>query len=283
MGSLARPVLPEAFARRMRGAGAYAQRLEELRTAIQGPARAGAVPTTIPELDELLHGGLGRGMVHEWIGVGEPPDDTRLPRPPVRTAHWSPALTLLMELTRSAAASPQDGRDHVVWIGPAVWPYPIALARAGAPGAPLALDRCLFVRATRPADRLWAADLALRSRAVAAVVADGSSFDLAATRRLQLAAEAGAGLCLLARPAWERAELSAAATRWLISRVPSSSMNRRWTVGLLRCKGLQPAAHAQRAWTLERDHATGALRLVPDLRDRPGETEARTPDVRRTG
>ena len=58
---------------------------------------------------------------------------------------------------------------------------------------------------------LWAIDLA-RCTAVAAVVADGSR--LAATRRLQLAAESGSALVLCARPPEEIDHLSAATTRW---------------------------------------------------------------------
>jgi protein ImuA len=130
---------------------------------------------------------------------------------------------------------------------------------------------------------LWATDLALRSRAAALVIADGSGFDLAATRRLQLAAEAGDGLCLLARPPWEQRELSAAATRWLVSCAPPQSTNQRWTVQLLRCKGQQPASNLQRVWILEQDHATGALRVAADVLDRSGEAEAGEARVRRIG
>ncbi|MCC6678291.1 MAG: hypothetical protein IT436_14225 [Phycisphaerales bacterium] len=162
-----------------------------------------------------------------------------------------------------------------------VWPYPGSLNSAGSDGARLSLEGCLFVRAGRPGDRLWATDLALRSRAAAAVIADGSGFDLGATRRLQLAAEAGDGMCLLARPPWERCELSAAATRWLVSRAACSSTDRRWTVELLRCKGMRPAAQSE--WVVEQDHATGALRVVADVLDRPGEAGVGSSGIRRTG
>jgi hypothetical protein len=66
------------------------------------------------------------------------------------------------------------------------------------------------------------------------VVADISGFDLAATRRLQLAAEAGRALALLTRSNREIKQLSAATTRWLVEpfvmpvdpRARASALNR---------------------------------------------------------
>jgi hypothetical protein len=86
------------------------------------------------------------------------------------------------------------------------------------------------------AARLWAIDLALRCPGVDVVVADASGLDMAATRRLQLSAEAGGALGLLARPEEELTELSAAATRWLVREQPSPGSNPRWQIQLLRCK-----------------------------------------------
>ncbi|MFM9996161.1 MAG: ImuA family protein [Phycisphaerales bacterium] len=260
-----------------------AARLTDLRSTMVR-ASSSVVPTGLGALDRALPGGgLGGGLVHEWIGVqdnaGEPSQQPAV----ARRTPWSPALTLLMEMAWRAAGSSRNGDGRLVWIGPGVWPYPVSLVRDGHAGQRTSLDRHLFVRASRPADRVWAIDLALRSRTAAAVIADGSGFDLAATRRLQLAGEAGDGLCLLARPPWERAELSAAATRWVVSCMPSSSMNRRWTVELLRCKGVQPASHTPRVWVLEQDRATRALRVAADVLDRPGEAEAGGTGVRRTG
>lgn len=243
-----------------------------------------AIAIGIPELDAALPGGgLARGGVHEWIGVQEMEGDPPLRATRAGRVAWSPPLTLLIEIAHSAAASSRDDGGRFVWIGEGVRPYAASLMGCGGSGAPMRLDKCLFVRAQRPADRLWATDLALRSRGAAVVIADGSGFDLAATRRLQLAAEAGGGLCLLARPPWERRELSAAATRWLVSDVACSSVNRRWTVELLRCKGLRPAPSAGRAWVLERDRATRSVRVVADVLDRPGETAVGGAGARRTG
>ncbi|QDU65879.1 ImuA family protein [Engelhardtia mirabilis] len=162
------------------------------------------------------------------------------------------ALTAQGELEASGA---RDER-WVLWIGRRVWPYPRTLTReggllecaakcvdatrstaplegarfelelgdaprarpGGATSARALLDRSLFID---PPDRkglLWAVDAALRCPSVAAVVADGSNLTMPASRRLQLAAEAGSGLCLLAKPPDEIRQLSAAATRWRVRR-----------------------------------------------------------------
>ncbi|MFO0831958.1 MAG: hypothetical protein U0637_08955 [Phycisphaerales bacterium] len=143
------------------------------------------------------------------------------------------------------------------------------------------LSSSLFLDAATPQDRVWAADLALRSGVCAAVVVDGSGFSMCATRRLQLATEAGGalamgGVCLLARPPREEKELSAATTRWVVRRAVGPAEVRRWSVELLRCKGMQPSAlHAvSRPWVVEHDHATGDLRMAADLRDGLGKTQA---------
>jgi hypothetical protein len=72
--------------------------------------------------------------------------------------------------------------------------------------------RSLFVDSRTEGDRLWAIDAALRCPGVV-VVADGSSLNTAATRRLQLAAEATGTIAFLARPAHEVKSISVAATR----------------------------------------------------------------------
>jgi len=268
------------------------QRLSALCGTFHGAPPAGFIPTQIHNIDETLPGGgLARGTVHEWIGIASPDDDQHPAPRANRLAHWSPPRSILIQVARSALAAPENGRRHTVWIGPAIWPYAHTLAHASDAGHPAMLERAVFVRAIEPADRLWAIDLALRNPSVAAVIADGSGFDLSATRRLQLAAEdkggdggmVGGVVCLLARPPWERSVLSAACTRWLVSCCPSSVHTRRWTVELLRCKGKQPASHAPRVWTLERDHATRHLRLAADLLDRPGEEGTGAMPIRRAG
>ncbi|MCG3121888.1 MAG: hypothetical protein GIKADHBN_00260 [Phycisphaerales bacterium] len=250
--------------------------------------------TGVQEIDESLPGGgLARGVVHEWIGVGEDGGafGGRVARRGWRGERWTPAMGLVVELARRAAV---EGRATVggartgwlIWIGREVWPYAPALSARG-----VSPRRCLFVRARREQDRLWAADLVLRSGTVSAsggvLVVNGSRFDIAATRRLQLAAEASGGVCIVARPPWEASELSAAGTRWLVSCAAGGSAGvKRWKVELVRCKAGGGMAGDGRAWVVERDHATGGMRVAGDVRDGPGEATVEAGwrgVVRRTG
>jgi protein ImuA len=131
--------------------------------------------------------------------------------------------------------------------------------------------RAVFVDPSGDAERLWAIDQALRCRGVACVIADGSRLEMAASRRLQLAAREGGTLGLLARPLGELGELSAARTRWRAQ--PAPNLEARWfpepawTLELLRCKGLRPTTDARR-WTVRVHHDTGDVSVVPDAPDR---------------
>ncbi len=140
----------------------------------------------------------------------------------------------------------------------------------------------IFVDPGNDVERVWAIDLALRSPAVATVVADGSGLKMAQSRRLQVAAMSGGGrdgggaLALLARPPRELRQHSVAATRWLVRDQPTIDEcdeideQPRWAVELLRCKGVQPVSEGARRWTVQRDHETGAVRLAADVRGRSG-------------
>ncbi|HZW06958.1 MAG TPA: hypothetical protein VFF65_07525 [Phycisphaerales bacterium] len=267
-----------------------------LRTACEGE-RITATPSLLTgwePIDRTLpQGGLAGAKVHEWIGVGSGD-----PAPPLDRC-WLPPLAILLSLAyraatcahRSGGAKGQAAQGRLLlWIGERVWPFPGSLTDR--PDDPR-LARSIFVRADHPGERLWAADLALRSGTAAAVIADGSRLDLSATRRLQLAAEAGGGLCFLARPPWERGELSAAATRWHVTTAQPMHHagtrgrthaplhpTRRWTVELLRCKGVQPSTAGTRRWILEHDRETRHGLVAAELLDRSGET---APAQRRHG
>lgn len=181
---------------------------------------------------------LERGAVHEWFG-DEPP------------------LGLFGALGRRAPGG------RVVWIGRDCW--------AHADPARLWLERSVFVDPGTAAERLWAIDQALRCPGVSCLVADGSGIDMAGSRRLQLAARAGGTLGLLARPPDEIRTLSAARTRWRVGPAPNPDARwypePRWTVELLRCKGMQPLTDARR-WIVRHCHDTGDVTLVPDAADR---------------
>lgn len=112
----------------------------------------------------------------------------------------------------------------------------------------------LLLDARDHAERLWAVDVCLRSPAVAAVIVDASGFDMAATRRLQLAAESRQGaLGLLVRPPHELSRLSAASTRWRV--IP----------------GRQPAVNSAAGPSTDRQDAHGRLD--------PGSPHARQPVI----
>src|SRR5205085_1331591 len=126
---------------------------------------------------------------------------------------WIPPLSLLAHLAQRTEPGPSDEPAvgilaPTLFIGRRVWPYPKSLVRAGSSSTDRAaarrlLAQSLFVDARDDGARLWAADLAVRCRAIAAVVVDASGFPMAATRRLSLAAAATGSLALLARPVEE--------------------------------------------------------------------------------
>lgn len=248
--------------------------LERLRGAIDAAANAGGqartwLSTGWPETDAMLSGGLKAGAVHEWFGLLPHPDTPRTGASRSLTL-WTPPLGVLVHLAACVRQGP--GREPigessvVVWIGRRVWPYGHALLHARS----ALFDSSLCVDATRTDDRFWAIDVALRcGGAGTTVVADASGLPLAASRRLQLAAEAGGALALLARPPWEESELSVAATRWRVRTVAAPSESQRWLIELVRCKG--PLAHASHAhpWTVERTDDGRLVSLPPGLVNRP--------------
>lgn len=167
--------------------------------------------------------------------------------------------------------------------GPVLWAceradlYPPALASLGLDPA-----RLICVAARRPAAVLAALEDALNARApLAAVVGEGgSTLDLTASRRLQLAAgRAGLPVFLLRRsprfddPAFLAPD--AAATRWRLAPLPSAPPRpgsddvpglgpARWRLDLLRCRGGVP-----HSWIVEAEDAPGCCRVVAELADRP--------------
>lgn len=182
---------------------------------------------------------LERGAIHEWVGLAAAGE--ALPQRTRRAGDdWTPPCGVLIHLAQRAMGGGGGRRGVAVWVGRRLHPYAVA---AGG------VDGWLLVDPPDAASRLWAIDLALRSPGVAAVVADASGLDMAASRRLQLAAEAGSragggGIGLLARPAWEAGRISAAATRWLVRPAPSEGRLPRWSIQLLRARGALAAGGA---------------------------------------
>jgi len=237
------------------------------------PTSGNSLPTDLLEWWKALF----RVGLHGWYGLLPPEQgDDRS----ARQTPWTPPLCILVHLGWERIQASED-MSRVVWIGPRCFPYPRVLVREAQRDCRL-LDRSLFIMAREAAARLWATDLCLRCPAVGAVIADGSGFDMAATRRVQLLARSRSKPVFLARPPWERTELSAAQSRWLVGWQPADDseqnvhgVNPRWSVKLLRCKGV-PLDEDHKVWVLEWDRAQSALHLSAPLSRPAGDATLET-------
>jgi protein ImuA len=138
----------------------------------------------------------------------------------------------------------------------------------GIAGLGLAPDRLILAEAAKPAELLWAMEEGARAKGLAAVVADGVMPDLTASRRLQLAAEAGDGLVLLLATGRQSAA-STALTRWFVASAPSRPEadgpgRPCWTIELWRCRG----GGRPGTWIVEWDDAALSLSVVPPMVNR---------------
>jgi protein ImuA len=201
----------------------------------QAVPRAGVVGVARGVDEVLPGGGLARGAVHEIL------------------AAETGCCTAFCGYLLGRAGGP------AAWIAPpraADLPWPPGLAALGlAPADLILLDAA-------GDDALWAAEQALRSPALAAVAAVLPRLDLAAARRLQLAAEAGGTLGLLLRPDEKRPKPTAARTRWHVSSLPGAGAAphrlgaARWRLSLLLARGGRPAC-----WDVIWDDARKSLIL----------------------
>ena len=156
----------------------------------------------VPALDGVLGGGLARGAFHELVPAG-----------PLHLGAAAGFALALAALTGREAPVLWVQTDFAALEGGTL--YGPGLDLFGLP-----MERLVILRVPRPVDVLWAKEEALKSRAVAAVLAelpeDGAVADLTATRRLALAAREGGGLGLLLRHCASPLA-SAAATRWEVA------------------------------------------------------------------
>lgn len=222
---------------------------------LNGAVPSACVGTGAAEIDAALPwGGLPRGL-HE---IAAPAGD------PAKAAF---AASL-------AARRSGDGARPILWCRPR-WvsravgdPYGPGIATLG-----LSPDTLILVEAAKPADLLWAMEEGAKTRGLAAVVAEGVTPDLTASRRLQLAAEAGDGLLLLLPSGRPRAPLAApstASTRWFLRSLPSlpeagGPGRPRWGIELWRCRG----GGRPGEWIVEWNDAALSLSVVSQLADRP--------------
>lgn len=158
---------------------------------------AGVVATGHALLDaELPGGGWPVGALCEILQTHSAQSEWRL---------LLPALCAAQQGARPAAA------QWVALIGPPHVPFGPALAAQG-----LNVRRLLWVKAQAPAERLWAAEQALRCEGVAAVLAWLPQVQAAQLRRLQMAALTHAKLLFVMRPATAQRESSPAVLRLLL-------------------------------------------------------------------
>ena len=191
-------------------------------------------------LDRLLpQGGLFPGRIVEWV-----------------SRDWGDgAGWLSWQMAASALRwGKQRGRGRVVVIDTEGWFYPAVALAAG-----IAAEELMVLRPANRSDGIWAADQALRSRAVAAV---WGSFPVDVleerhARRLQLASEDGGALGLwmfpekmLSQPCWGEVRLAVrglplvdqgAGTSSAVRRLEGRRLEaRRLEVRMVRCRGGHP-------------------------------------------
>jgi protein ImuA len=232
-------------------------RLDALRAevrAIEVADRAGAsesLPFGVDAMDgRIAGGGIMLGALHEMAGSSASIGDD--------------AAALLFTAGLAARASAKGG--VVLWALRWRDLFAPGLAQAG-----LTPDRLIQAECRRDEDVLAVMEEGLRHGGLAAVVGEVGQAPMAATRRLQLAAEQSGTLALMLRK-WRKNGVdplgtpSSALTRWTIGCVPSASLpvqgigRPRWSVNLVRQRGGEPCH-----WIMEGCDAEGRLALPAGL------------------
>lgn len=228
------------------------------RSAPQGDGRT-VLPFGIAEVDGRLAAGGLLPALHEAAPASPAPGDD------------AAAILFLAALGGGFSRARAGGTGQVLW----------ALARRDlfAPGLALAglgSERLLYAECRDDAEVLAVVEEGVRHGGLAAVIGEVARAELAATRRLQLAAEEGGTAALLLRR-WRKTGAdplgspSAAMTRWRIACAPAAPLphagigRARWRVELARQRG--GPAHS---WLLEAPDAEARLALPAPPRDRAG-------------
>ncbi len=175
-----------------------------------GQARSDVESTGVPDLDRALAGGWPIGALSQIVG--------RMPG-----LGFSLMMPLLARMT-------QTGRP-VALVSPPYIPYAPALRDAG-----VDLDHLLWITPKDRVDALWAAEQMLRSGAFAVVALWSPPLEAPIERRLQLAAETGCGIGLVAHSTHGTAH-SIAAVRLQVAPAPASLQ-----IEVARCRGTRAGA-----------------------------------------
>jgi len=162
-----------------------------------------------------------------------------------------------LAVRRLVGLSEGDGRP-VLWVRQTLMAreagrlYGHGLAALGLPHR-----RLVTVSLRKPAAVLWTIEEALKSKALAAVVADAdpAKLDLATVRRLVLAAATGATPAVLCLPKPDAQAVAGAHTRWQVTPAasqappfdPEAPGHPAWTIALQHCRGGRPG-NASAEW-----------------------------------
>lgn len=225
---------------------------------LQGGRAAGrsTLPFGLPAIDSVLPGGgLVLGALHEVAGGGNGAID-------------GAAVALF------AAGIAGRTQGKVLWCVARQDLFAPALAQAG-----LAPSRVIYVEARDEQGVLACFEEGLRHGGLGAVVGEVARLSMTASRRLQLAAEAGGSLGLAIRR-WRRqteaadfGQPTASVTRWRVSTLPSVPLpvpgvgRARWLLELIRCRAGESAD-----FEVEACDAKGRLALPAHLAHGPAET-----------
>jgi len=245
-------------------------RLDALRAEIRAIERAGfaagarpCLPFGIEAVDDRLAGGGLAVALHEAAAECPQPGDDA-------------AATLFLAATAARFAMAAGEKGQVLWAVSRRDLFAPGLAQAG-----LTPERVLYAECQGDDEVLAVMEEAVRHGSLAAVIGEVGRVEMAATRRLQLAAEEGGTAALLLRR-WRKAGVdpltppSAATTRWRIGCAPSAPLpypeigpyegigRARWRVALVRQRG-GPPHH----WLLEAPDAEARLALPARSGDRP--------------
>ncbi len=243
-----------------------ASRLEQLRAEVRAIESAGAarphgvLPFGIEEIDRrLAGGGLAVAACHEVAAAAPSLSDDA-------------AATLFgaaIAARRSMAQGEGPGAGQVLWALFRRDLFAPGLAQAG-----LTPDRLIYADCGRDEDVLAVMEEGLRHGGLAAVVGEVGRLGMAATRRLQLAAEEGGTTALILKR-WRRsgedplAAPSSAVTRWRVGCAPSEPLpvpgigRARWRLALARQRGGEPFETL-----VEAPDAEARLALAPAALDR---------------
>jgi protein ImuA len=197
--------------------------LEKLRRQIArletGSKRRGddpPVPSGCPALDDLLpERGFRRGALVEWFSAGEGVGAGTLALLAAKHACCDGGILAVFDLHQTSKETVPFSLARQLGQSPRREFFPPAAVRLG-----IEPEQLLVIHAVAAADNHWAIDQALRSPAVAAVLAWPERIDDRTFRRWQLSAEEGGCLAMLLRPEAAKSEPSWADVRLLVEPLP---------------------------------------------------------------